>query len=47
MSDQLPLMMYCYHVEPSLTSNRLLHYKDKPAESTVAWNAYLWDVRQP
>jgi len=47
MSDQLPLMTFFYDVEPSLVSNRLVNLNGKPAESTVAWNAYLWDVRQP
>jgi peptide/nickel transport system substrate-binding protein len=45
MSDQLPLMTLFYDVEPSLVSNRLVNLNGKPAESTVTWNAHLWDIR--
>jgi peptide/nickel transport system substrate-binding protein len=45
MADQLPLMTLFYDVEPSLVSNRLANLNGKPAESTVAWNAQLWEVR--
>jgi peptide/nickel transport system substrate-binding protein len=45
MSDQLPILPLFYDVEAALGSNRLINFTGKPAESTGAWNAHLWDVR--
>ncbi len=45
MSDQLPILTLFYDVEAALGSNRLVNFTGKPAESTGAWNAHLWDVR--
>jgi ABC-type transport system substrate-binding protein len=45
ISDQLPVTTLFYDTEPSLVSNRLLNLNAKPAESTAAWNAHLWDLR--
>ncbi len=45
MSDQLPVLPLFYDVEAALGSNRLVNFTGKPAESTGAWNAHLWDVR--
>jgi peptide/nickel transport system substrate-binding protein len=45
MSDQLPILTLFYDTESSLVSNRIVNLEGKPAESTGAWNAHLWDLR--
>jgi peptide/nickel transport system substrate-binding protein len=45
MSEQLPIIPLFYDTEAALGSNRLLNYAGKPAESTGAWNAHLWDLK--
>ena len=38
-------MTLFYDTEAALGSNRLVNYAGKPAQSTGAWNAHLWDLR--
>jgi ABC-type transport system substrate-binding protein len=45
MSDQLPIMTLFYDTETSLVSNRLANLNGKPAQSTAAWNAHLWELK--
>jgi hypothetical protein len=38
-------MTLFYDTETSLVSNRLANLNGKPAQSTAAWNAHLWELK--